>query len=134
MAVKHGRLAEFYVADSGGTLQNWHQYADKIQHPMTIDNPETTVFGKSAKTRIVGLEDNTISMSGPRDVALETLVYAAKGNKRAYRYFPAGSSSGESYLSGTLLVSSYEPASEVENRTEWSLEAEADDTVTRTVI
>jgi hypothetical protein len=134
MAVDHGRLAEFYVANSGGTLENWHQYCDKINHPTTIDNPETTTFGKSAKTRIVGLEDNTISISGPRDVAIETLIYALKGNKRAYRYFAAGSASGKSYLAGTLLLASYEPASEVENRNEWSAELEADDTVTRTVI
>lgn len=134
MAIKHGRLAEFYVADSGGTLGNWHQYLSKISHPQSIDNPETTVFGKSAKTRIVGLEDTKISASGPRDVALETLVYALKGNIRAYRFFPAGSASGESYFSGSLLLASYEPTSDVENANESSIEFEISDSVTRTVI
>lgn len=134
MAIKHGRLTELYIADSGGTLRNWHQYLDKINHPQSVDNPETTVFGKTAKTRIVGLEDTKISASGPRDVSLETLVYEMKGSLRAYRFFPAGSASGEAYFSGTLMLSSYESDSAAEDANKNSLEFEISDAVSRTVI
>lgn len=134
MAVKHGRLTEFYIANAGGTLVNWHQYLDKVTHPEAVDNPETTTFGKTAKTRIVGLSDTKISASGPRDVALETLVYDLKGSLRAYRHFPAGSASSEAYFSGTLLLASYEPDSGAEEANKCAIEMEVSDAVTRTVI
>jgi hypothetical protein len=134
MAVKHGRLSELWVADAGGTFKNWHQYLDKINHPQTVDNPETTVFGKTAKTRIVGLEDTKLSVSGPRDVAFETMAYEIKGSARAYKYFPAGSATGESQLFGTLLFGSYDPESGAEEANKCAVEMEVSDAVTRTVL
>lgn len=134
MAIKHGRKAEFWVANSGGTLENWHQYLNKVDHPESVDNPAFPLFGKDSVQRIVGLNDTKLSASGPRDVALETLVYAAKNYARVYRYFPAGSVSGESYFSGTLLIAGLSNESDAESENKISIDGEISGDVTRTVI
>jgi hypothetical protein len=134
MAIKHGRKGELWIKNSGGTYQNWHQYLNKINHPQTVDNPEFPLFGKDAVQRIVGVEDTKASASGPRDVALETLVYELKGSMRDYKFYPAGSATGESCLAGTILLAGYEPESDASKENAAQVDFEVSDQVTRSIV
>lgn len=134
MAIKHGRKAELWVANSGGTFENWHQYLNKIDHPATVDNPAFPLFGKDSVQRIVGLNDTKLSASGPRDVDLETLVYAAKNNLRAYKYYPAGSVASESCFAGTLLIAGVSSESDAESENKMNIDGEISGDVVRTTV
>lgn len=79
---------------------------DKIGFPRTVDEVETTTFSATAKTWLVGLSDNKITISGMWDTASSQVDPTlapdfAAGTSRAWTYLPAGTGttySGNGYL------------------------------------
>ena len=61
MAFKHGKNTVFKVDNSGGSLTDISSYLNSVSFPRTIETAETSSFGNSAKTYIVGLSDSTFA-------------------------------------------------------------------------
>lgn len=68
MAFIHGKSAIVLHND-----QNLSQYFNDASTSRSIETAETTAFGASAKTYIVGLQDGTISLSGMFDGAANAI-------------------------------------------------------------
>lgn len=133
MAFVHGKSAVFKLDDSGGTLRDLSAYLDQVSFPQPVETAETTTFGKSAKTYIVGLKDSTLSLSGKWDSTLDGYVAPTLGQSAtlSFEYGPAGSSSGLVKYSGECMVTSYEVSAAVGDAVMVSIDLQVSDAVTR---
>lgn len=115
MAFVHGKSAVFKLDDSGGTLRDLSAYLDDCSMPRDIETAETTTFGSSAKSYIVGLTDATISISGKFDATADGYLAGVVGNSAtlSFEYGPAGSTGGNVKYSGECIMTSYEVSTPV---------------------
>lgn len=129
----HGKSAVFKLDNSGGTLTDISNVADTVSFPRTIETAETTTFGSSAKSYIVGLSDSTISVSGKYDATVDAHLSAILGQAASlsFEYGPAGSGSGAVKYTGECLATSYEVGATVGDALTFSLELQVTGAVTR---
>lgn len=133
MAFKHGKNAVFKVDNSGGTLTDISAYLNEISHPRSVETGETTSFGNSAKTYIVGLSDSTISISGTWDATVDAHLAGILGQDASlsYEYGPEGSGTGAIKYTGECYCTSFEVSSPVADVVTFSAEFQVTGTVTR---
>lgn len=134
MAFKHGKNAVFKVDNSGGTLTNISTYLNNISMPRSIETGETTSFGNSAKTYIVGLSDSTISIDGTWDATVDAHLAAVLGQDASltFEYGPEGSGSGAIKYTGECFLTSFETSSPVADVVTFTAEFQVTGTITRT--
>lgn len=100
MPFGHGRLGVLKIDNSAGSLTDISSYTTNVDYPESIDTPDTTTFGASAKTAIPGLRDAKMSVSANLDPTLDALisgVLAVQGGTLAsvsVEYGPMGSATG----------------------------------------
>ena len=133
MAFRHGKSAVFKVDNSGGTLTDISAYLNEISFPQSIETAETTTYGKSAKTYIVGLSDATISVSGVWDATVDAHLSGVRGQEASlsFEYGPEGSTSTRVKYTGECYLTSYETSSPVGDVVTFSAEFQVTDSVTR---
>ena len=128
----HGKSADFAIDDTGGTSRNISDTLNSISFPESTETAETTAFGKSSKTFIVGLESATISVSGLWDATVESYFKGgAEPATRSFIYGPAGSTSGFVKYTGECILTSYVANDSVSDVTTYSADFQVTDTVTR---
>lgn len=134
MAFKHGKSAVFKVDNSGGTLTDISSVLNEISHPRSVETGETTSFGNTAKTYLVGLTDSTISIKGTWDTVVDAHLAAILGQDASvtYEYGPAGSTGGSVKYTGECYMTSYEVTAPVADVVTFSAEFQVTGTVTRT--
>jgi hypothetical protein len=134
MAFKHGKNAVFKVDNSGGTLTNISTYLNNISMPRSIETGETTSFGNSAKTYIVGLSDSTISIDGTWDATVDAHLAAVLGQDASltFEYGPEGSGTGAIKYTGECFLTSFETSSPVADVVTFTAEFQVTGTITRT--
>lgn len=113
MPFVHGRNTVFKIDNSGGVLTDISAYLTSVDYPDNVESSETTTFGKSRKTRIAGLGDGSISLSGNWDAALDAILAGIKGLIGTYEYGPDGGSAGKIRYTGEVLCTSYQVQSPV---------------------
>jgi hypothetical protein len=98
---------------------------------------DVSVLGTVPKGFITGLSDgDTISVSGPYDVTVHTLLTALKAGQSAgsaaatFFYGPGGSVASQARTSGTVYVSQYSLNTSVAGRAEWSASLQVTGAVT----
>lgn len=133
MAFVHGKTAVFKVDDNGGTLRDLSAYLNDISFPRDQETAETTAFGNSAKTYIVGLTDATISISGMFDATADGYLAGMLGfaTPLDFEYGPAGSTGGLVKYSGTCLMTSYEVSASVGDAVQASADFQVTGAITR---
>ena len=133
MAFKHGKNASFKVDNSGGTLTDISSYLNEISLPRSIETGETTSFGNSAKTYLVGLSDSTLSISGTWDATLDAHLAGIIGQAASvsFEYGPEGTSTGSIKYTGESYLTSFETSSPVADVVTFSAEFQVTGTVTR---
>lgn len=133
MAFKHGKSAVFKVDNAGGTLTDISVYLNEITHPRSIETGETTSFGNSAKTYLVGLTDSTISIKGTWDSVVDAHLAAVIGQEASltYEYGPTGSTATSIKYTGECYLTSFETTSPVADVVTFSAEFQVTGTVTR---
>lgn len=132
MAFRHGKNTSFKVDNSGGSLTDISAYLTEVGFPQTIETAETTTYGKSAKTYIVGLSDSTISISGNFDSTVDAHLAGIKGVETvSFEYGPEGSAAGRVKYTGEAILTSYETSSPVGDVVTFSAEFQVSDVVTR---
>jgi hypothetical protein len=137
MAFKPGYLGHFSLDNAAGTLTNLSMYIDNVSVPQTVQTLEVSAFGSSAKAFIPGLTDgDTISFSGPYDVAMHTHLTALKAAQSAgtashsYQWGPGGSVASQAKQTGETILVSYELSTGVGGRSEYSASLQVTGTVT----
>lgn len=133
MAFVHGKSAVFKLDDSGGTLRDISAYLDDISFPQPVETAETTTFGASSKTYIVGLKDSTVSLSGKWDSTFDGYVAPALGQSAtlSFEYGPAGSTGGNVKYSGEAIITSYDVSAPIGDVVTVSIELQVTGAVTR---
>jgi hypothetical protein len=131
MAFKAGTTSAFYLGTA--TLTNVSPYADNVSVPQSTDQLEVSTFGSASKAFIPGLLDgDTISVSGPYDVAIHSLVTGARsaGSLLGYVYGPGGSVASQARSAGSVYVQQYSTSTTVGGRVEYSLSLQVTGAVT----
>lgn len=115
MAFVHGKNAYIQLDNASGSLVDISGISNEISYSQSIETAETSAFGTSAKTYIVGLNDATISLSGMFDTTLATTIEgtidALIGGTNASAtlvFGPAGNATGAKKYSQEVIITSYE--------------------------
>jgi hypothetical protein len=113
---RHGKNATFKIGSSGtpGTVVDISTGLTDVTFPRSIETAETTAFGSTAKSYVVGLTDATISISGTFDATFDAQLAGLAGvDTVSFEYSPAGTTTGYIKYSGTCVMTSYEVSSTV---------------------
>lgn len=134
MAFQHGKQTAVLF---NGT--NLSPYFNEVSASRAVETAETTAFGSTAKTYIVGLQDGTLSASGMFDGAQgavdEVLGSTLGGDPNdVVSMFPEGLTAGRVSLSAAVKRTSYEVSSPVGDVVSASLEVQADGGVDRGIV
>lgn len=134
MAFIHGKNTGVLVG--GGNLSAFFNEASASQD---VETAETTTFGSSAKTYIIGLKDGTMSVSGMFDGAADSVdeqIEAVLGAEAASvaTIAPEGLTIGKTSYSCDARKTSYEISSPVGDVVSTSLSIQADGGIDRGVL
>lgn len=102
MAFAHGKFAVIKMDNAAGTLFDLSGISNNIDYPESMGTGETTSFGQTAKTYLVGLTDATVSIGGTYDNTLAATIRAAIASvvngtnaSLTVEYSPQGTTTGK---------------------------------------
>jgi|TARA_R100000479_G_scaffold159663_1_gene96890 predicted secreted protein len=127
----HGKSTDFAIDDTGGSSRNISDTLTDVSFPQTIDTAETTAFGSSNKSYIVGLKDTTISVSGIWDATVDGYISGTEPASRSFIYGPAGSTSGNVKYTGEAIMTNYSVSNPVGDVVTFSMDLQVTGAVTR---
>ena len=127
----HGKSTDFAIDDTGGTSRNIADTLTDVSFPQTIDTAETTAFGSSNKSYIVGLKDTTISVSGIWDATVDGYISGTEPASRSFIYGPAGSTGGNVKYTGEAIMTNYSVSNPVGDVVTFSMDLQVTGAVTR---
>lgn len=132
MAFVHGKTSHLAFG-TDTTEDNISTYTDSVDFPREVEEVETTTFGATAKTFLLGFEESTVSAEGPWDTALDALLAPKLGSATAYKivYGPAGNTGGYVRYKATAILKSYSVTGGVSDPVRWSAEWRISGAVTR---
>ena len=137
MAFQPGHKAWLMLDGANGAGTNVSTYADNFSFPQSVEMLETTTFGSSVKRFIPGLVGgDTLTMSGPLDVALHNILSGIKSAQEAGTasftlvYGPGGSVASQAKQSAETYVASIGVSAGVGGRSEWSASLQVTGAVT----
>lgn len=122
MAFRAGTTSKLYVSTAAGVLTDVSPYADSTSTDLSSNQLDVSVFGAQAQAFLNGQTNGNISISGPLDATMHTLVaglYSA-GSSAAFVYGPGGSVASQARLAGSLNVASYGISTSASGRVEYS--------------
>ena len=135
---RHGKGANFQLGNSSNVLQDLSSVVNAVDLPKKIDSSETTAFGLSAKTYIVGLQDATVKVDGMYDATTDAQIIGVIGAIDAgtissvnWQYGPEGTTTGRVKYSGAGIITSYDVKSGVGDVVGFSLELQVTGAITR---
>jgi hypothetical protein len=131
---KHGKNAVFKIGSSGApsTATDISTAVTDVTFPRSIDTAETTAFGSSAKSYIVGLTDATISVSGSFDATYDAQLAGLAGvDGVAFEYGPTGSTTGLIKYTGSCVLTSYETTSAIGDVVKFKAQFQVTGAITR---
>ena len=127
----HGKSTDFAIDDTGGSSRNISDTLTDVSFPQTIDTAETTAFGSSNKSYIVGLKDTTISVSGIWDATVDGYISGTEPASRSFIYGPAGSTGGNVKYTGEAIMTNYSQSNPVGDVVTFSADFQVTGAVTR---
>ena len=127
----HGKSTDFAIDDTGGSSRNISDTLTDVSFPQTIDTAETTAFGSSNKSYIVGLKDTTISVSGIWDATVDGYLSGTDPESRSFIFGPAGSTGGNVKYTGEAIMTNYAVNNPVGDVVTFSMDLQVTGSVTR---
>ena len=120
MAFRAGTTTAFYLGTA--TLTNASPYLDTSGISEDTNLLDVTAFGTADTTMIPGLNSSSVTLSGPYDATIVSVLRGAKaaGSLLGFVYGPGGSVAGQSRSAGSVLVANFSQSSTVAGRVEWS--------------
>ncbi len=130
---RHGKNTVFKVDNSGGSLTDISNTLTDVSFPQSIDTAETSAFGSSAKSYVVGLSDATLSVSGNFDATVDAHLAGVLGQAAtlSFEYGPEGSTAGQVKYTGESIMTSYEKSGAIGDVVTFSAEFQISGAVTR---
>ena len=128
----HGKSTNFSLDDTGGTSRDISDVLVSVDFPEIVETAETTAFGSTSKSYIVGLRDATISVSGIWDATVDGYIIGTEPATRTFIFGPAGSTSGSVKYTGECILTNYSVSSPVGDVVTFSLDLQCTGGVTRT--
>lgn len=128
----HGKSTHFEVDDTGGTSRDISDTLTSVDFPETIETAETTAFGSTYKSYIVGLRDATISVSGIWDATVDGYFIGTEPATRSFIYGPAGDTAGNVKYTGEAILTSFSVSNPVGDVVTYSADFQCTGGVTRT--
>ena len=128
----HGKSTDFELDDTGGTSRSLSNVLTSVDFPEIIETAETTAFGSTSKSYIVGLRDATISVSGIWDATVDGYIIGTEPATRTFIFGPAGSTGGNVKYTGEAILTNYSVSSPVGDVVTFSLDLQCTGGVTRT--
>lgn len=130
---RHGRNTILKIENASNTLVDVSAVMRDVSFPQTVDTPETTAFGSSTKTYVVGIKDSRFSGSGMFDATVDATLQGIFGleESRTFEYGPEGSATGRIKYSGELYLTQYTVSGSVSDMVAASFEFQITGDVTR---
>ena len=130
---RHGKSTVFKVDNAAGTLTDISNTLTDVSFPQSVDTAETSAFGSSAKSYVVGLSDATLSVSGNYDATVDAQLAAVLGQAASlsFEYGPEGSTAGQVKYTGESILTSYEKSGAIGDVVTFSAEFQITGAVTR---
>ena len=127
----HGKSTDFELDDTGGTSRSLSNVLTSVDFPETIETAETTAFGATSKSYIVGLRDASISVSGLWDATVDGYIIGTEPATRSFIFGPAGSTSSNVKYTGECILTNYSVSAPVGDVVTFSLDLQVTGNVTR---
>ena len=127
----HGKSTDFELDDTGGTSRSLSTVLTSVDFPEVIETAETTAFGATSKSYIVGLRDATISVSGLWDATVDGYIIGTEPATRSFIFGPAGSTSSNVKYTGECILTNYAISNPVGDVVTFSLDLQVTGNVTR---
>ena len=127
----HGKSTNFSLDDTGGTSRDISDVLVSVDFPEIVETAETTAFGATSKSYIVGLRDATISVSGIWDSTVDGYIIGTEPATRTFIFGPAGSTSGYVKYTGECILTNYSISNPVGDVVTFSLDLQVTGNVTR---
>lgn len=128
----HGKSTNFSLDDTSGTSRDLSDVLVSVDFPEVVETGETTAFGATSKSYIVGLRDATISVSGLWDSTVDGYIIGTEPATRTFIFGPAGSTSGYVKYTGECILTNYSVSSPVADVVTFSMDLQCTGGVTRT--
>ena len=130
---RHGKSTVFKVDNNAGSLTDISNTLTDVSFPQSVDTAETSAFGSSAKSYVVGLTDSTLSISGNFDATVDAHLAAVLGQAASlsFEYGPEGSTAGFVKYTGEALLTSYEKSGAIGDVVTYSAEFQVTGAITR---
>ena len=130
---RHGKSTVFKVDNSGGTLTDISNTLTDVGFPQTVDTAETSTFGSSAKSYVVGLTDSSLSIAGNFDATVDAHLAGILGQSASvsFEYGPEGSTAGYVKYTGEAYLTSYEKSGAIGDVVSYSAEFQVTGAITR---
>ena len=127
----HGKSTDFELDDTGGTSRSLSNVLNSVDFPETIETAETTAFGATSKSYIVGLRDATISVSGLWDATVDGYIIGTEPATRSFIFGPAGTTGGNVKYTGEAILTNSSVSAPVADVVTFSLDLQVTGNVTR---
>lgn len=130
---RHGKSAVFKVDNSAGTLTDISNTLNSVSFPREAEVLETTSFGSSDRTYIVGFKNGTFSIEGSFDATVDAHLAGILGQDAtvSFEYGPEGSTSTFTKYTGECIMTAYETSVGVDDVVSYSAEFQITGAVTR---
>lgn len=130
---KHGKNTVFKLDNAAGTLTDVSNVLNSVSFPRETEILETTSFGSSYRTYVVGFQNATISIEGSYDATVDTHLAGVLGQDAtlSFEYGPEGSVAGSTKYTGEAYLTSYETSGGVGDIVSFSAELQVSGAVTR---
>lgn len=136
MAFRHGKSGVFKLGTAAvpATPTDISSYCEEVNFPRKSDTAETTTFGATAKTFVMGLSEGTFSVKGKWDATQDAQMAALVGfdTALAFEHGPEGSTAGRIKYTGNCFVTEYQSSTPVGDVVSWSASLQITGAVTRT--
>lgn len=132
---KHGKSAVFKVDNAAGALTNISDTLNSVSFPREAETLETTSFGSSDRSYVIGFKNATVSVEGSFDATVDTHLAAILGQEASvsFEYGPEGSTASSTKYTGEAFMTSYETSAGVGDIVSYSAEFQITGAITRGV-
>lgn len=105
-----------------------------MQFPIAIDTPETTAFGSTVKSYVVGIKEARFTCSGMYDATYDGYLQGIYGfsTARNFVYGPEGSATGRIKYTGAAFLVNYSVSGSVGDMVSMQADFTVSGDITRT--
>lgn len=133
----HSKLSKISLDTAGNVLTDISDSCDSVDFPEDLELVETTPFGSTSKTYLVGYADGKVSLGGSWNRTLHTHLSALKAAFRdgtitsaSVQYGPEGTDVGDIKITCEVVMTSYKKNSAVKDQVKWEAEFQITGAVT----